>query len=194
MLTNKVGLSIAHYPKKVGAEFCGFSEHYESEVWTFLVKKALEAQGVEVVIAPIGGLKKKVAWLNKQNVDVALEIHFNGSLNPEINGCETLFYPGSKKGERLASIVHSCYKIFMCNRDRGVKEGWHLMDYPQVVDYPGDENGDETPDYFLKKTNCPALILEPDFISQISNITEKRFIACVKIAQGIIQFLEMDNG
>ena len=193
-MENKVGLSVAHYPKKAGARFRGFSEHYESMVWVLLVQRALESLGVEVVIAPIGELKGKVAWLNKQHVDVALEIHFNGSVNPEVNGSETLYYPGSKRGKRFASIVHSSYEIFMCNKDRGVKEGWYRMDRPFVADYPGDKEGDEMPDYFLKKTNCPALILEPDFISQIQNISEKRFTACVKIAEGIIQFLESEDG
>lgn len=193
-MSHKVGLSVAHYPKRVGATSCGFSEHYESEVWTLLVKKALEGRGVEVVVAPVGGLTSKVAWLNKQNVDVALEIHFNGSVNPKVSGCETLYYPGSKKGARFASIVHSCYEVFMGNKNRGVKEGWYRMDRPHVVDYPEDKEGDEKPDYFLKKTNCPALILEPDFISQIENITKKRFTASAKIAQGILQFLEAEDG
>lgn len=193
-MTRLVGLSVAHYPRKVGADFCGFNEHNESKVWVLLVEQALRELGVDVVSAPVGGLRDKVAWLNGHNPLVAVEIHFNGSVNPTISGCETLFYPGSKKGLILANTVHRAYKDVMGNRDRGVKEGWYRMDRPMIVDYAGDVEGDETPDYFLKKTNCPAIILEPDFIAQVSNITTKRFDACIKIAKGIQTYLETLDG
>ncbi|MDA3834721.1 MAG: N-acetylmuramoyl-L-alanine amidase, partial [Spirochaetales bacterium] len=38
------------------------------------------------------------------------------------------------------------------NRNRGVKEGWYMMD---------PKNG---PDYFLAETNCPAVITEFYFL------------------------------
>jgi len=193
-MTKLVGLSIAHFPKKVGADFCGFNEHNESKVWTMLVEQALRDLGVDVVVAPVGGLRDKVAWLNGHNPRVALEIHFNGSVNPTVAGCETLFYPGSRKGLVFANTVHRAYKEVMDNRDRGVKEGWYRMDRPMIVDYTGDVDGDEMPDYFLRKTNCPALILEPDFIAQVNNITMRRFDACKAIAKGIYTYLETLNG
>jgi len=193
-MTKLVGLSIAHFPKKVGADFCGFNEHNESKVWIMLVERALKNLGIGVVVAPVGGLRSKVAWLNKHNPEVSVELHFNGSVNPNVAGCETLFYPGSKKGLVFANTVHRAYKESMGNRDRGVKEGWYRMDRPMIVDYAGDVDGDEMPDYFLRETNCPALILEPDFIAQVNNITTRRFDACVAIAKGIKIYLETLGG
>ena len=64
------------------------------------------------------------------------------------------------------------------------------MDSPHQIDYDGDIEGDETVDYFLRKTNCPAIIVEPDFISQIKTITEKRCGGATMIALGIIKYLE----
>lgn len=193
-MSNLVGLSVAHFPKKAGADFCGFNEHNESKVWMLLVQLALKELGIDSVIAPVGGLRSKVAWLNGHNPAVAVELHFNGSVNPTVAGCETLFYPGSKKGRVFANTVHRVYKDAMGNRDRGVKEGWFRMDRPTIVDYAGDVDGDEIPDYFLAKTNCPALILEPDFIAQVNNITSRRFEASEAIAKGIKIYLESRDG
>ena len=189
-MSKLVGLSVAHFPGKAGADFCGFNEHNESKVWVLLVQRALKNMGIQVVTAPVGGLRDKVAWINAHNCAVAMELHFNGSVNPTVAGCETLYCPGSANGQALANTVHSMYQTTMGNRDRGIKEGWYRMDRPMIVDYAGDVDGDENPDYFLAKTNCPALILEPDFIAQVNNITTKRFDACTKIAEGIYKYLE----
>lgn len=193
-MSRLIGLSVAHFPRKVGADFCGFNEHNESKVWILLVEMALRNLGLDVVVAPVGGLGRKVRWLNGHNPSVVVEIHFNGSVNPTVQGCETLYYPGSKKGLVLANTVHRAYQKTMGNKDRGVKEGWYRMDRPMIVDYAGDVDGDENPDYFLAKTNCPAIILEPDFIAQVNNITTKRFDACINIAKGIGAYLETLDG
>ncbi|RLA43134.1 MAG: hypothetical protein DRR06_12855 [Gammaproteobacteria bacterium] len=177
-MTKVIALSIAHNPTAAGADYHGFNEHNESVVWTWLVKSHLEELGYSVVIAPVGGLKQKVAYINKMVACVAIEIHFNGSSNPRVNGCETLYCPGSTNGKRFADTVQTAYAIFMGNKNRGIKEGWYKMEVGGVADY------------FLRKTKCPALILEPEFISQIHNITSKRFIASNKIADGIAEYVE----
>lgn len=189
-MSNIVGLGYAHYPEAMGAQYRGFSEHPESIVWTMIVKDVLEKQGIDVVVAPVGRLRQKVEWLNKQHPDVAIEIHFNGSHNSKVNGCETLFHPKSKKGRALAAVVHNSYAGKMNNRDRGIKEGWYRMDRPNVIDFEGDVDGDERPDYFLAATNCPAIIIEPEFIARIRTITTRRCEAATAIALGIIKYLE----
>lgn len=174
----RVGLSVAHTSRSSGASSCGFTEHEESKVWILLVEKALQDSGVELFVAPLGTLSKKVKYLNSLHLDMAVEIHFNGSTSKKVGGCETLYYPTSREGKRLAKKVHSCYQPAMGNKDRGIKEGWYRM------------RVGGTPDYFLRRTNCPAIILEPEFISQIGNITKRRFAACEKIAEGIFSYLE----
>lgn len=64
------------------------------------------------------------------------------------------------------------------------------MDRPYIEDYPGDIEGDEKPNFFLQYTNCPAVILEPDFVSQLVNIAEKEDSACIAIAESIFNYLE----
>ena len=177
-MANKVGLSYAHYPEAVGASCGDFCEHYESIEWTEIIKKVLEYHGVEVVIAPVGKLGSKVKWLNEQKVDLAIEVHFNGSTNLTVNGCETLYCPNSVKGKELADKVHSWLSPSMHNKNRGVKEGWYRMDKTAGII-----------DYFLAKTNCPALIIEPEFISQIDNILDRRTVACESISFGILDYL-----
>lgn len=189
-----IGLSVAHYRRSPGASFYGFNEFNESRVWTLLVKQALESLGHPAVEVPTGDLYSKVSWINKNKINVVLEIHFNSSSNPSVQGCETLYCPGSKKGKRLAELVHSSFAPFMGNKNRGIKEGWYRMDSPGVKDYAEDVEGDEVIDYFLKKTGCPAIILEPEFIAQIGNICDRRFVACTKIAQGVINYLEALDG
>jgi hypothetical protein len=58
-------------------------------------------------------------------------------------------------------------------RDRGAKEGWYQM------------NPQKGPDYFLKATNCTALILEPEFIEHRDRIVGKREDGARAIADAI---------
>ncbi len=186
-----IGLSNAHYPAAAGAHSNGFYEHQESIIWTSIVRKHLLDKGYTVVVAPIGRLPQKVRWLNKQKPVVAVEIHFNGSSNPHVNGCETLYHPNSRKGRELALRTHFELAKVMDNNNRGVKEGWYRMDAPGRIDYIGDVDGDEHPDYFLARTNCPAIIIEPEFISNVRNITVKRWEASAAIAKGIDSHLNI---
>jgi len=188
--TKIVALSIAHYPNRAGASYKGVNEHAVSTVWISTLKRILESYGVIVIQTPVGGLRKKVKFINDHDSDVAVEIHFNGSSNPKVSGTETLYCPGSVKGKKFAEIVHSNYVKEMHCRDRGIKEGWYRMDRPYIEDYPGDIDGDEKKDYFLQYTSCPALIPEPEFIAQQDNINDNMESACIGIALGIIEFLE----
>ena len=64
------------------------------------------------------------------------------------------------------------------------------MDRPGIEDYPGDVEGDEKPDYFLKATKPVALILEPEFIHNRSAIETNRDAACKALAGGILKAVE----
>jgi len=188
--TKVVAISIAHYPESPGAGYNNIYEHQTSKIWISALRNKLKFFNIEVPVAPIGNLESKVEFINRTDTDLCLEIHFNGSYNPKVSGVETLYCPGSIKGKKLAKVVHSYYAGVMGVRDRGVKEGWYRMDRPGFEDYPGDKDGDERKDYFLQYTHCPALILEPDFISQIANIRNKQDEACMSIARGIDDYLE----
>ena len=185
-----VGLSAGHYPARPGAGYQGVHEHELALLWVEDIKLGLKEAGVEVVTTKPSRLRYKIKHLNEYDLDLAVEVHFNGSRNPSVAGVETLFCPKSFKGKILADIVHRNYAPTMDNKDRGIKEGWYKMDRPYVIDYPGDIDGDEHPDGFLAKTHMPALILEPDFIAQWTNIQARRVIACEAVVKGILEYLE----
>ena len=185
----KVGFGIAHYPKRHGASYGNYNEHDESVVWTMMTVAALKAAGLDTVVGPIGSLRPKVTALNKEKCDLVIEIHFNSVAGGGASGSETLYYPGSKNGKEAALIMQKHLSVAMQNPDRGAKEGWYKMDRPGVIDFYGDEEGDEMPDYFLRKTNCPALILEPEFIQQYGHIKNSRKVGTDAIAAAAIEVL-----
>ena len=190
----KIGMSIAHNTKSPGACHQGFCEHEESEIWTNLLIEELHSLKIETFLSSAAhlSLKKagdpggsKVAELNKEHCNMVLEIHFNAGGNLSTQGCEVLYYPGSMDGELIAVAVQDKLCMALGNNYRGAKEGWYQMDRPGIVDFYGDEDGDEKPDYFLKYTNCPAIIIEPEFIQQSSFIMDNRLNGVKSIAEAI---------
>lgn len=170
-------LSAGHYPAKSGASWEGLREHDVAVEWVNEIADYLTLEGVNVVQIAPSGLTEKVQHVNQwANIHecVAIELHFNaaGSVT-YVQGNETLYYPGSDAGKVMAESYNE--KFFELAeeyvvKDRGVKEGWYRMDRPGVIDFYGDEDGNEMPDYWLRKTSCPALILEPCFMCQIEEI------------------------
>jgi hypothetical protein len=59
------------------------------------------------------------------------------------------------------------------------------MDRPGHKDYPGDVEGDEVVDYFLRATKPVAVIIEPEFIDQYQRIRARRAVACKAISNAI---------
>lgn len=193
-----VAISAGHYPAARGAAYNGTYEYDETVPWQLLLaEKVNEFKGgdrhlyVTGKIIGTGKLPQKVAEINAiKGCDLAIEIHFNGAADPSVSGCETLYYPGSEAGLAAAKQIQIPLYTAMRNKNRGIKEGWYKMDRPGVVDFDGDQDGDEQPDYFLAKTDCTSLILEPDFMGQIENIRAKREQACVVICDSIYALAE----
>lgn len=189
----KVAISAGHNPGAKGAVWGDVSEYDETVLWQEQLLKAFaqvnfrnpEESQIQAIPIATGTLGAKVREINSHYVDLAVEVHFNAAGSAVVSGCETLFYPGSKTGEVAAKVVQLPLAEAMKARSRGVKPGWYRMDRPGVVDFYGDEDGDEMPDYFLKATNCTALILEPEFLSQIEKIRELRVAGCWAIAKAI---------
>lgn len=187
----KVFLSAGHYPQRKGASHKGFYEHDEAIVWVKKLECMLSCL-CDVEIVPTGTLRQKVKHMNKQKYDLAVEVHFNSLASGRAYGSETLHYPGSKKGKKCAKEIQKrLAEVF--KPDRGIKEGWYRMDRPGVKDYQGDVEGDETIDYFLRKTKGTALILEPEFIQHKGKIQMNRTKGCMAIAKGIIDALDLKN-
>lgn len=176
-------ISAGHHAEKQGAEFEGITEYSLTTVWADRIFLLLGADNA--IRVPNGYLADKVDFINKHNANLAVEIHFNsfkiwkdlnengliddGELKYAGRGSETLYYPGSKKGLLAATTIQNALgDIFPPNR--GAKEGWYKMN---------PANG---PDYFLKKTKCISLIIEPEFIDNQDIITDNMECACYIIA------------
>jgi hypothetical protein len=179
-------VSAGHYPSKPGASFEGFTEYDEASDWADLIVAHLGDAGV---LVPTGFLGHKVGFINARAPKLAIEIHFNSfkvwedlnkdglitddELKAAGRGCETLYFPGSVRGQQLAETVHAALSSVF-TPDRGIKEGWYRMQ---------EKNG---PDYFLAKTSCPAIIIEPDFIHRKEIIQNNRDDACELISLALM--------
>ena len=177
----KIMVSAGHYPTRPGACYKGFCEHDEAVLWADRVTMLLGNIGQRV---PEGILKNKIDFIKHRNPSLAIEIHFNAAKDEHgVNvghGCEVLYCPGSSSGKFIATHVQERLVSVMGNRDRGVKEGWYRM---------RKELG---PDFFLVKTPCPAIVIEPEFIHFQERIQTKRNEACGAIATAIIEVLRGD--
>lgn len=159
-------ISAGHYPAAPGATFERFIEHDEAVLWADLMADQL---GEAATLVPTGVLQTKVAFINSRllNGDVAIEIHFNSAIADGKHvgrGCETLYYPGSEPGEHIATLCQEALALVF-PPSRGVKEGWYRMDPTRG------------PDFFLARTKCPAVILEPEFVHHADLIHDNRQMA-----------------
>lgn len=96
--------------------------------------------------------------------EALISIHCNAASNPESNGTETLYYPGSVMGRRLAECIQTQVVQELGMKNRGIKERPGLA--------------------VLRLTNAPAAILE---IAFISNPTEEANLEDPKIHTRVAQ-------
>lgn len=170
-------ISAGHHPYRKGARYKEFHEYDETIVWASKVAQLLNG---EALMVPPEVLRKKVAFINSIVDPVCVvEIHFNAvgeDLQDRVRGSETLHYPTSGEGRRLAAAIQERIReVFP--PDRGVKEGW----------YRGDKNNGAI--FLLKQTRCPAVIVEPEFMHHFNDIRTRRDAGCEAIAQGIKDYV-----
>jgi N-acetylmuramoyl-L-alanine amidase len=116
-------------------------------------------------------LREKIDVLNKWEVDLAIESHFNSYKSSKARGCETLYFslPGlnrfSKKGKVLAECIQEETISQMELRsgrpiyNRGAKG---MASFKRLL----SDGREIVPRYaFLTRTKMPAVITEPLFIS-----------------------------
>lgn len=173
-----IAISAGHYPEKPGACFKNFCEHEEALRWVELIMGIIERLGdTRVVKVPPGPLRSKVQFINTLTPVLALEIHFNALVDENGKnigqGCMTLHYPHSSAGVQAAEpIQRALASVFP--PDLGMRPGYYRLD-PKFG-----------PDFFLARTTCPALILEPEFIHHRGLIVDLREEACEVLADAIV--------
>ena len=190
-------VSAGHHEQSRGAKFNNITEFDLTVVWANRIAELLDDKCFRI---PGGRLKDKVKFINNwaDKNSLAVEIHFNSAkMWKDLNkdglisddemvhvgrGSETLYYPGKKKGDgrysrkgkEAATIIQDSLGQIM-KPNRGAKEGWYRMN---------PKNG---PDYFLRRTNCTALIIEPEFIDNTNAIKDNFDVACHAIASGLLE-------
>ena len=167
-------LSAGHHPAAPGAAWKGFVEHTEATEWVRLLSAMLPSAKV----VPTGDLNRKVRWINQtaKHQDLAIEIHFNAA-TPSARGSETLFFPGSTRGQTIAyQIQDELAKFF--RPSRGVKPGFYQADPAKG------------PLHFLKATSCTSLIIEPEFIYHAEDIRMYRMACCVALAHTLRRYTD----
>jgi len=195
-----IAVSAGHHHWSPGARYkTEFVEHTEAIIWACQIVAHMHGRAK---LVPFGCLKDKTRFINGlDNISLAMEVHFNSAKQYELdeagnmvvdyingagkpvykfrhvgNGSETLYCPGSEAGLPFANIVQEV----LANNfqpSRGIKPGYYQMD---------PKRG---PDYFLKRTKCPAIIIEPDFVQNYKHIQEMREQTCMDIAHKLLEVL-----
>ena len=156
----KIGIFVGHSRKgDQGAVSIGsVSEFVFNLAVAENLRSELTARGIaSEVVHWYGGNSYGAAmsWVGKKcreaGFTAAIELHFNAASAPQANGHEFLFYNGSQKGCHLAAaLAESFQHHFPFSRPRA--EGGLLR-----------RTAADRGSLFLRKTPCPAVILEPFF-------------------------------
>lgn len=90
-------------------------------------------------------LADRVRLANQIKAEIFISIHCNSAPTPEAGGIETLYYPGSRRGRKLAGKIQAELINNLKVKDRGIKARSDL--------------------FVLKYTSMPAVLIECGFIS-----------------------------
>lgn len=144
-----------------------------------LIRSRLELYDYQVVMTrnkdeyvPLG---RRAQFANLEQANVFVSVHCNAFKDPQAHGIETLHFPGSIQGIKLAKLVQAEMVEATGLRDRGIKP-----------------RGDLT---VLSRTNMPAILVEAGFISNPGEeklLRKRAFWARVAdgVADGIHKYFE----
>lgn len=104
----------------------------------------------EVVVVTRKSLAELPGQINALKPDFCVELHFNAHDSTSANGTETLFWASSRLGNRLAETFQAHMLKALKLRNRGTK----------AVGSERERGGT-----FLRRTACPAALVEPGFMS-----------------------------
>ena len=112
------------------------------------------------------GLNKLVKDINAMQPDLVVSLHCNAAEAKTATGTETLYWHTSTKGKRLAECVQRQVVGVLGLADRGVKSRDNLA--------------------VLRGTSCPAIIVEPFFLSNGADY-QKAKLHVAELAKAIIK-------
>lgn len=143
-------VNAGHYPGldsgAVGST--GLQEAIVAEDIAHKVCCYLTAVGYEVLFVQENELYQITNASNRFGADLFISIHCNAAANTSAKGTETFYSLGSTEGEKLAQCIQDQIINSLGTVDRGLKTN-NL--------------------YVTKNTNCPAVLVECAFISNIED-------------------------
>ena len=96
------------------------------------------------------GLRWRAELANEWGADLFLSLHANSFADPAAHGTEVWYFPGSRRGIRLARRVQRAIVRRLHTADRGVKPATYTV---------------------LSATACPAVLVETAFLSNPADRT-----------------------
>jgi len=128
--------------------------------------KVLMARDRDVYIS----LQNRTHFANDNNADIVISLHANAAANSAAEGIETLHYPGSENGQKLAYNVQKRMIEASNAVDRGIKRRDNL--------------------YVLRKTLMPAILIEMGFLTSpkeehLLNEREYLYLLMEAVAAGV---------
>ena len=177
-------IAAGHYPEKAGACHEGFCEYDEAARWVEVIKNYLVrehktvGENLFIVTPNVVALKTSFVNCRCSKQDIFVEVHFNSAVMSHhtlIEGCETLYYPTSVRGKKVAQTLQDKMVAAYALKDRGIKEGFYQQKKSKGIIYT------------LRGTKCTTVILEPEFIQHKEKIQSMRESVCKAIAQGLLE-------
>jgi len=175
----KIALSMGHTPDFPGATRGSKTEYGISAAVIGDLAFRLDKLGHEAWIIGADSNRNQVEEINKLNPDFGLELHFNNKADqPDWSG-SLCMHAGSKKGKRLAKHVNNnVYKI-LATKNKGIHVGHYQLDVRKEIIT------------MIKDTNCPFIIVEPLFLSNISDFKKIDItLISVGILRGCLSYWE----
>ena len=128
--------------------------------------KVLMARDRDVYIS----LQNRTHFANDNNADIVISLHANAAANSAAEGIETLYYPTSTNGKKLAKSVQKRMIKASNATDRGIKERDNL--------------------YVLRKTMMPSVLVYMGFLTNpkeehLLNEKEYLYLLMEAVAAGV---------
>lgn len=169
-----VAIAAGHCPPDLGAACQGYFEFKEVVRIAIYVADILHERCICSVMEYYGSLRRKVRDINFLTPDVAVEIHLNAAHDTSAHGCEVLHFKNSPSAVNLAQCIQDELVCDVELFDRKIKSDRHLRRYL----------------YFLRKTRCPAVIVEPLFITNAKDRVLLRNGGHMRLAKEIADGIE----
>lgn len=125
-------------------------------------------------------LNARTRWIKAQVPAASVSIHCNAAADRAAHGCEVYFYPGDKRGERLANEVYKLLLPALNIAGRGVKYANFAMTREP------------------SRLGIPAILIELAFISnpaeeQLLLMQSAQDQAAAAIVKGVLEYMGIEN-